>query len=320
MSKKSSWKDKIDPAFDNCIKSFVKALDLMDLPTDSTIDGLLKRTKQSAIRSFKPFYEGKNKSKITIFDLSSISEVKRIGRAKRAIEKSVLTKDNRKLYKTLISLANDLPDMSMEYYYKAFEPISSDGSEKEFETRDKLKVLKKFQADIQSLFLHTYLNSLTGSDLKREKKTLERKMDAEQLLFFSFDLLNRLSLLINKKSLKVLYEEARGGNLNSLVELLKIDKTMFDHEWVRELMFEAMVTGDDDFFERIGEAIKSDPPFGKSKRAKMKYVLIFFWNMGLYRLSIPELMKLLEDSNIEVHDSPDSFNHLIIREIRPHFS
>lgn len=320
MPVKSSWKDKLDPAFDNFIKSLVKGLDLMELPSEREMENVLENTRKSTIKSFKPFYEDDYKQKIDFFELSSISKVKETGTALKEIEESKVTKDNRKLYKTLIKLADDLPVKSKEYYYKAFNFISSVESEKEFNnTRTKVldTYIKEFQSDLNTLVFHKYFHSLNNSDLYEEKKTLQQKLDTEQILFFSFDLLDRLSVIVNKKSLKALYKEAKSGIRESLFELLKIDKTLFDHEWVRELMLEAMITGDDDFFEKIGQAIKSDPPFGKLKRAKMKYALIFFWKMGLYRLTYPELIKLLEDSGLEVHEDPESFRKFVDREIKP---
>lgn len=321
--KKSSWKDKIDPAFDNFIKTIVKALDLMELPSNFEIANLLEKTKKANINSFKSFYEGKNEKNINIFDLSSISKVKQIGKALKEIEKSKIANDIRSIYKTLTGLANDLPEKSKSYYYKAFEPISSDKSEKEFESsrtkEAQMKWFKEFQADMIALFLHKFIHSLADSDLQKEKETLTRMLDIEQVLFFSFDLLNRISILTNKKSLKTLYTEAKNGNQESLIRLLKIDKTLFDHDWVRELMLEAMITGDDVFFEKIGQAIKSEPPLGKFKWGKVKYILLLLWNMGLYRLTKPELLNLLEDGGLEIHEEPESFYKFVNREIKPLF-
>lgn len=323
MKKTSSWKNKIDPAFDTLIKTLVNHLDLMELPSDHKIIKVLKNTNRSKVVSFRTFYEDNYKAKINLFDISSIPNVNKIGKALKEIDESKNNKDNRRFYKTVISLADDLPAESKKFYYKAFNFISSDESEKEFQKnipqKEEINYLNEFQNDVYTLLFHKYIHSLSNNDLQKEKKTLLRKLNSENILSLSFNLLNNLSLIINKKSLKGLYAEAKSGDRESLYELLKIDKTLFDHDWVRELMLEAMITGDDLFFDKVGQAIKSDPPFGKLKRGKLKYVLIFFWKMGLYRLTYPELIKLLEDSGLEVHEDPESFRKYIDREIKPLF-
>jgi hypothetical protein len=83
-----------------------------------------------------------------------------------------------------------------------------------------------------------------------------------------------VSQLTYKKSLKTLYEEARPGNDESLFRLLRLDKTLFDHEWLRERMLQEMFMADYDFFKRVGNAIKSEPPLGKLKRGKLKLVVL----------------------------------------------
>lgn len=89
MRKKTSWKDKIDPAFDSVIKTLVKALDVLDMPSDAEIAELLKKTKQSGMKSFKSFYECDKKGPVYLFSTTSIAKVKEIGNGLKEIIKKV---------------------------------------------------------------------------------------------------------------------------------------------------------------------------------------------------------------------------------------
>jgi hypothetical protein len=109
---------------------------------------------------------------------------------------------------------------------------------------------------------------------------------------------NAISMLINQKGLQELYSEAKAGDDDSLYKLFKIDKTLFDREWVRRRIRKAMYSGDGEFFKSLSESIKVDPLNNRKTRIIEYLVLAYFWDFGLYRLTIPETMDLFERSGI----------------------
>ena len=60
-------------------------------------------------------------------------------------------------------------------------------------------------------------------------------------LFYTWD---AVSLIVNGNSLKDLYQKAKEGDDESLFKIVKIDKTFFDHKWVRTRMNKAAYSAD----------------------------------------------------------------------------
>jgi hypothetical protein len=122
-----------------------------------------------------------------------------------------------------------------------------------------------------------------------------------------FCIWNTISLIVNKKSLRELLIKARRGDDDSLFALIKVDKTLFDHDWVRLRIRKAMYSGDTDFFYSLAKAIKSDPLQTRKYKLLVFVVMIFFWKYGLYSLTVPELMQLLQDSGISIQEDEVTF-------------
>jgi len=177
-----------------------------------------------------------------------------------------------------------------------------------------LKSLKPFYEEDAQQILVEIISIVTNKSLSEAQ--LEKKFDARIILYLTFCLLDMTSFLVHKKSIKTLYAEAKTGNHESLFKLLQLDKTLFDHEWLKELMLKEMIMANTEFFKRIGNAIKSEPPIGKLKQGKIKLVLLAYWGFGLSKLTIPELMQLLEESGIEVQLDPESFRKFVNRETK----
>lgn len=129
-------------------------------------------------------------------------------------------------------------------------------------------------------------------------------------LFYTWD---SISLLVNKESLKELDKKAKEGDDESLFKLVKVDKTFFDHKWFRTRINKAAYSGDWNFFESLGVAIKADPLEHKRNIAELFLVLRFFWNFGLYRLSDADIHELMIDSGLNVHDNVESFSKYLRR-------
>ncbi len=120
--------------------------------------------------------------------------------------------------------------------------------------------------------------------------------------------------------MKELYKKAKDGDDDSLFKLIQIDKTFFDHKWVRTRTNKAAYSGDIEFFESLGNAIKTDPLRHDSRQDridKLFVVIKFFWNYGLYRLSDYELHDLLISdsicSELGTHENVESFIRFLQR-------
>jgi hypothetical protein len=320
--KTKSWKEIIDPSFDTLIKAVDKSFDLMEMQSNEEIENFLMNLKSNGIRGFKPFYEsdisGKMFNMLTMFgDQPFGNEINSVDQGKVFVPAEVISH-------MVIDTAKDLDEKSREYYYKKFEQFSSQEKLDDFKGKmseeEKQEWEKSCSADLSSLNFHKLIKAVCKQYTVEEKRRLRGMVGIDEMMALSFSLMDQFSLLINKKSLKTLYKEAKNGSLDSLCKVLRFDKTLFDHEWVRELMMKAMITGDNDFFENVGHAIKTEPPIGKLKWARLKHVLITFWNMGLYKLSVPQLDNLLMDSGIKRQDDLDAFEKFIKDEIKPLFS
>lgn len=319
--KGASWKQKVDPAFSTFIIMLDKLLDSVDMPDEATIEEFMDKAVTEGSFSFKDFYGPSDPKSLP--DLAGIFDMERILRVTSELEASKSRNDHTAFYKTLSDLFNDFDIESREFYLKAFWPLSSEENIKKFGSmseKDKTEFLRGLSTNITMLLYHSSMKDMDVSVLHREKRNILKRFTMKDVLQFSFEILDKISTMINKKSLRVLYQEARNGEEEALVLLLKMDKTLFDHEWFRSLILRAMMEGDEDFFQRIGQAFGSEPPFGKLKRGRLKYILIHFWSLGLFRLTIPELVKLLEDSGFEVHVDIESFRKFLDREIKPLFN
>ncbi len=276
MSKEvTSWKDKVDPALADQVKAFVEFLKLSEEPDYENSEELLIRSlvvshtmlitcllkrlfvdchvallmtslvieniKNSSIKSFKIFYEGKEE----------------------------------------ITLLVD--------FFKSMSSVDVSGIEHD---------IKK-----QELFAFE----------------LEQKITPEMILYITFSVLNLVSTLIDKKSLKTLYEEARDGNETSLFTLIRYDKTLFDHEWFRERILKEMLLSNSIFFEKLGDAIKSEPLISKHGQVKLKFILFVFWDAVFSKLTYKQQIELLDYIGVEVPVSFDGYKKLIKREITPLF-
>lgn len=310
-----SRKKDIDPAFSIIINEFKNIFEGINAQHTEPDYALNKMTCSEA-RSFKPFYE-KDHSLDNLMDAASLLS----GQSPAEHIKGLLSTEGINLeiiHPIIIDAADSLNIESREYYHKTFKVYSSTDKLNEFASKLTEEEKKHWQqdmtADITSLFLRLFI---AGKEEIEEDviQNIKEAISLDQLLAFNFSVMNQHCLIINKKSLQTLYKEAKGGDQKALIKLLQFDKTLFDHEWVRALMFRSMITGDDKFFGKIGYAIRTKPPAGKLKQAAIKYILTSCWCMGLYRLSNNELVELLESNGIDT----ESFRSFVNKEIKPLF-
>lgn len=237
--KKSSWKQKVDPALIDNLKSVVKLFDSILQMQDPESKDIIEKIKEGSIKSFKPFYERSKQEKQFIDFMKFVS--------KQSLSE---IKDNR----------------------------------------------------------------IKQKDIKAE---MEKRLTPEMILFLTFQNLNFVCFLVYKKSLKKLCEEAKKGNEDSLLKLLRFDKTLFDHEWFKEIIMRKVVEGNYYFFEKIGDAIKKEPPLGKKKRGKLQIVLLISWNSIFKKLTWNERLRELDKLGLTEKMDLDSLKKFVKREVLP---
>jgi len=178
-------------------------------------------------------------------------------------------------------------------------------------------VVKTLSKGLGEVFMGKMLEG--GMSLEKFSDELRKTLGGELVLLVLFLFLDMVSQLTYRKSMKSLYEEARQGNDESLFRLLRLDKTLFDHEWLRERMLLEMFMADFDFFKKLGNAIKGEPPIAKLRQGKLKLVLFLFWPSGLSKLTIPELWDFLTRCGFEMNPDVEVLRKFVDREIKPLF-
>lgn len=291
------------------------------MPDSDFIESMLDKDGDQGIRSLKQFYE-RDTHIGTLGDMSGMMSFG--GLQSQFGQIAECLKSPEKLYETVSSIAAEINDESREYYLKVFDPFMSPERFQtllmRFPNEDKrIRWQRDVNADFNALMIHKMLVDTKKIDREKERQLIRESITLEQMLSANFGLLNKLCEVINKKSMVVLYGEAKGGDVAAVCKLLQFDKTLFDHDWMKDLMLKAMLMEDYDLLERIGYALRTSPPAGKLKQLKLKNLLYTFWGMGLYRLSNNELIELLEDSGMTIGDDPETFRKFVSREIKPLF-
>jgi hypothetical protein len=151
-----------------------------------------------------------------------------------------------------------------------------------------------------------------------KQKQFREKIPPELSLWLTFQVLNIACMKGDKKSLYSLYEEARSGKKpKSLLKILRYDKTLFDHEWVREKIFKEALVGNHIFFDELGDAIKREP---KKSRHEIgwRFMLIYFWQIVFNKLEEDEQMEVLQEIGLKIPDRA-KYRKIIRTEIKPLF-
>lgn len=330
--KTTSWKQKIDPAFDKFIKLYSLFLGTIQLPGNEGYisvelsDNYLRKLETEGFPSIASMYEH-DKVEDSAFDFFSM------------LHENFTMPEFKKIMREMKKGKNNLPDLllwaaeqiqekdSREYYTKKFERFRSKSDyQKYIENMDEIKLKKwkqEIYSDLQSLQVHNVLKGI--EDLReniviKRKQVVKRFNEQPRILKRSiFGTWDTISLLVHRKGLKKLFDEARKGNDESLFKLLQIDKTLFDHEWLRVKIRKASYSGDWKFFNNLSKAIKTDPLNNRKVHGDIFLILVRLWTAGLYRLTIPQMMQLFEDSGVRMRYDEINFRKFVDREIKPLF-
>jgi hypothetical protein len=320
MSSKS-WKYKVDPAFDKLIKIYLNFLKVVQLPGNEgyiTVDERnLKILETEGFPSLASVYEH-DKTTDTIIDFGYLVGEPITEKEIREIAKEVKTKKIN-IFHIMMEISETMEQESRKYYEAAFKHfVSEEAYSRYISDKDKEQIkdiAERVTSDGRSFWFNYLMIPL--EDAKEEiKKSIEaRHIKAstrmiKRNLFYTWD---AVSLLVNGASLRELSKKAKEGDDKSLFKIVKIDKTFFDHKWVRTRMNKAAYSADWSFFEALGKAIKADPLGHKRNIAELFLVLRFFWYFGLYRLSDADIHELMIDSGLNVQDNVETFGKYLRR-------
>ncbi|MBA4371516.1 MAG: hypothetical protein C0402_01500 [Thermodesulfovibrio sp.] len=331
--KTSSWKRKVDPAFDVIIKLALELLDAVKLPGNEGYihltkeDPLCKIIQAEGFPDFKNFYENidpandinnwekmlsgvKGGKKPSIF-------IKKLYQDFSAVLTGITLGQMEVVDNILQKLISSLAPESKEYYMTVF--TFSPAVKPDTRTMSQQEQIELFiyqLSNVFSLFMH---KAFIGIQNHRD---IVKELNAEFIKMVLFQTWNVISLIVNEKSLRTLYVEAKAGDTKPLFKIMRIDKTLFDHDWVRERIREAMYSGDRIFFKALSKAMSDDPLKNRKIRTREFIVLIVFWEVGLYRLSISELLKLFNDCGLALRDDEVTFRKFVDRakKVKPQVS
>jgi len=327
ISDVTSWKQKLDPAFDQFIKVHLVALEKMCLPQSKGYlrlgEGPFQTIELEGFPSLASMYEY-NRPADALSDIGLIFDEPLTVEDIRSMKRELKKEQN--IFTIILEGARELRGDSGNYYLSVFKPLLSKRTCDEcLSTKNDSDVkafVKRVRGDILSFFYNWFMLPLASKEIELRRSVEMRNFRLstrmiKRVLFYTWD---AVSLMVNGASLKELLKRAREGDDKSLFQLVKVDKTLFDHDWVRERINKASYSGDNLFFEGLGDAIRSDPLEHdriKVRLDKLFVILKFFWNYGLYKLSDSELHELLIQSEIadvtENHHDVESFSKFLQR-------
>ena len=320
--KKNTWKTKIDPAFDELIQVYRLFLEECRLPANTgyicLADDCMRIMEQEGYPSLTGDFAPHEETTAVMVELGADEDVLLIS--------TFLTqfKDKKNLSE-IISLmhhprqmADGLNKKSKEYYLKRFAPLSSEEEAKAYftdNTEDEFRAwFKDLTADFATLFLHVSFKGILASRQNEQCDLKDLNINKLSLTKTALThIYNAISELTHRTPLQNLVALAASGDDAALFKAVQIDKTLVDEEWVRTRIRKAQFSGDREFFEHLGEAIKKTPLENDIEYGGLLLILKFFWNKGLYRLTYPELRDLIEAGGIRLQEDPGTFKRYIYR-------
>lgn len=313
-SKKASWKQKVDPAFDKIIKYFLHTLNQSGLPANTgwilLEDHYLKIMEQKGMQGWIEEYKN-------VLDMET--EIKKI-----IYRKNTTLKERNQYLRMKYDQMKVLPEESRGYYRERLKPLLSEkhrfdyfGKLNQQELKDSIR---EYVSDCYMLAIHLEIVEIENMKEHHKPEVLQKKFE-KAFMFMSLWTIftDAISLLVFKKSIYALIKEASNGDEESFFKLLQIDRTVIEFDWAKKMIRKAQLTGDKGFFDKMAKAISTAPLENTRIYGQALIVLLIFWRLGMYRLENNELIELLEDAGIKVQEDPETFRKFVNREVKPLF-
>ena len=343
----NSWKKKIDPSFDNLIKVYLDYIKHIGICTHVKDKRFKKYTRYmkylkldekslkvlkhcgypSLLRESK--MDRRKLRKLINYNIAigATSDSMLILEYYSNIEKLFKNESKKKSMKkyeekylgaigsNIMDMINGLPREDSKDYYR--ERFAVDLSGEEFkavvESKTEKELLKFFvdiKMDLNCLIYQTgfrgYWDS-AGEDFNNKSISKLKMINMGMLQVY-----NAISLMTYKKSLGVLYTEAR-KNDESLCNAIHLDKTLLDKPWVRKRINEAFYSGKTNFLRELGNSIGKPAINVKIEYEELMIILVSLWSFGLYRLGNDEPMDLLKRCRVPMQNKIESFTRYINR-------
>ncbi len=122
------------------------------------------------------------------------------------------------------------------------------------------------------------------------------------------------SVILYRKPIYLLYDDARNGNDNAFFKMVSLDKSMIATDWANSRVRKATIDGDWVFFDKLSRALIKKP-YDKKKRIKLAAMILFFWDFGFKELDYLECVEYLQAVGFEVEEIPeqDALRKMIYR-------
>jgi hypothetical protein len=309
----ATWKQKIDPHFDELIKFYLQFLELTGLPSNS---GWIVLGEEAV-----KLWEDKGmRGWIRRYEKEMTDEKKTV--LKWKFQKNMTDEERnsarRDFRKWLLSEIKDLPEDSREYYKREFSPFLSDEWRSDFFENRSIQDLKEVYTDlfinIFLIVLHTEIMKMRSEfENSSQEEIRKRYIKPDVILDIVMGSYNSIALLTFGKTFTELIKEAGNGSAESFFSLLQIDRTAVECGWAQKMIRKAQLTADESFFKRMAKAISTSPLENDKEYTAVRMVVLLFWRLGLRKLTNNELIELLEECGLKLHDDPESFRRFVNR-------
>jgi len=323
VKEKILWKQKIDPAFPKLIETYLEFISISQISGNKgyicPAERQLENLKIENYPSIASVYEHDDLEEGFV-ELGLLLGEESIENDMKSIKRELKKKKN--IFAWYLEMSEHMENESKKYYSEAFEPFSSTERFQEYISgKDKAAcqiIGRKMKSDIYTFIFHHMTVPFIDDkeEIKRNIQFKNIRLSTKMTKRTLFSVWDSISLLVNGASLKELFKKAKSGDDDALYDLIKVDKTLFAHEWVRERINKAAYIGDGNFFELLGKAVADDPLKHSGRKEdldKLFLVIKFFWDFGLYRLSDYELHDLLLESKIDIYENVESFSKHLSR-------
>lgn len=297
----ASWKSKIDPCFDEVVKSYISLIrEHKKLLGDGHfgikeeyceyINGIDQHGLylNSEIQNGNVF-ECLNSLGMT--ELAVFNDLE--GNFRQRPEES---------FKSLISLLEAFPEESKEFYIKKFNSLL-DGSfiipVDGLSEKDKRKVIKrntdKLSALLCSLLCRYLFIGLKGALKEEATEDGDLLKNPAVLGLFLSSFYTLLAQIAHQRTIPELLAK---GDDSSLLKAIAIDKSLLYSDAVKDRFMKAHISEDARFLEKVGKAISIKPINKEAQHYETYLVLKLFWKAGLSKLKREDLFYFLKSCDL----------------------
>jgi hypothetical protein len=314
---KDSWKQKIDPAFDKLVKTYIAFLTPFE---KSPREGRLNFPAEY----IEPIIETSDMQDAYKTDMESLDGMfallEKVGMASKNDIKIIHTfyssKNADDVLKICPEMISTLPEEESKQFYRDKLEFYKNHPELKPDSEILDKNTLDFYSFVMSLLIRYLFVKLysDGKEIINDEIDLFKKSGV--IIPILDVILSSFSQLANQRTLAELKENVIKGDDKSLFKAITIDKNFLYLDEVKKRITQAQLSGDSDFFNKLGKAIASNPLKRIGQHGKTYAVLKLFWLMGLYKLTNEELYEFLKSCGLIPPDYPDAFQKFVRRHIR----